>query len=157
MLFRVCFFLFNGAEPPMWWLFFLKFLFLHICCLGSGCLIGGWFIVLFGDMSRDGGFDAYKKYNKKNKVVETANVTSELDPLSTLDVLPLLDSDLGARTVNWSGGEWFCGLRVLENVLSTQRLYLTTSSVTLTILPKIDCLPDSRFADIGDTAVVNTA
>lgn len=52
-------------------------------------------------------------------------LTSELPPLSTLDVEPLLESERGARTANCKAGERPAGLRAVvvavcpENVLST--------------------------------------
>lgn len=85
-------------------------------------------------------------------------LTSELPPLSTLEVEPLLDKERGARTVNCKAGEWMGGLCIwLQKVFSTHWRYRTTSSVTRIILPSIEVWLQSRCEKRGFVAVVKMA
>lgn len=141
-----------------WGLLLVYFRLSHMLCrCTGGCLELGWCpIPLLGDMSRDGGLEPWKPMIPwwSSRFELRKKPTSELPPLSTLEVEPLLDNDLGALVVNCRAGEWFNGLTTVENVSSTHRRYLITSSVTLIILPKTD---DLVFIFKGLTAFVRTA
>ena len=94
----------------------------------------------------------YLYFIKINKL--TQPLTSELPPLSsTLDVEPLLDKDREERGGLGLGivGEYF-----KLKVFSIHRLYWITLSVTLIILPNIECSWQTLWEDKGRTAFVRT-